>query len=81
MHRTKLDYRKWLLSLYLFTFDQNLSYRRLAEIINVNKNTAYCIIKKFGYLYTYFKIDIIKLMNTDLSDEEILSNILLITIK
>ncbi|MBA8967378.1 hypothetical protein [Clostridium butyricum] len=53
----------------------------MAEIINVNKNTAYCIIKKFGYLYTYFKIDIIKLMNTDLSDEEILSNILLITIK
>lgn len=81
MHRTKLDYRKWLLSLYLFTFDQNLSYRRLAEIINVNKNTAYFIIKKFNYLYAYFKIDIIKLMNTHLSNEEILSNILLITIK
>lgn len=49
--------------------------------IVVNKNTAYKMIKKLNYLYTYFKIDIISLINTNLSNEEILSNILLIKIK
>lgn len=81
MHKTRLDYRKWLVSIYLFIFDENLSYRRLAKTINVNKNTAYSIIKKLNYLYYQFKIDIFKLMNTNLSNEEILSNILLIKAK
>ncbi|MGG7144777.1 hypothetical protein ACQPVP_15140 [Clostridium nigeriense] len=81
MHKSKLDYRKWLVSIYLFIFDENISYRRLSKIINVNKNTAYDILKKLTYLYSNFKIDIIKLTNTTLSDEEILSNILLIKIK
>lgn len=81
MHKSRLDYRKWLISIYLFIFDENISYRRLSKIINVNKNTAYSILKKFTYLYSNFKIDIIKLTNTALSNEEILSNILLIKIK
>ena len=81
MHKSKLDYRKWLVSIYLFIFDENISYRRLSKIINVNKNTAYDILKKLTYLYSNFKIDIIRLTNTTLSDEEILSNILLIKIK
>ena len=81
MHKTRLDYRKWLISIYVFIFDENISYRRLAQIINVNKNTAYSILKKLIYLYSNFKIEIIKLMDTNLSNEEILSNILLIRIK
>lgn len=81
MHKSRIDYRKWLVSIYLFIFDENISYRRLSQIINVNKNTAYSILKKLTYLYNNFKIDIIKLTNTNLSNEEILSNILLIKIK
>lgn len=81
MHKSRLDYRKWLVSIYLFIFDQNMSYRRLSKIINVNKNTAYSILKKLTYLYSNFKINIITLTNTNLSNEEILSNILLIKIK
>ncbi|EGT5235784.1 IS1 family transposase, partial [Clostridioides difficile] len=58
MHKTKLDYRKWLLAINLFIFDENISYRKLSKNIVVNKNTAYKMIKKLNYLYTYFKIDI-----------------------
>lgn len=81
MHKSRLDYRKWLVSIYLFLFDENISYRGLSKIINVNKNTAYNILKKLTYLYSNFKIDIIKLTNTTLPNEEVLSNILLIKIK
>lgn len=81
MHKSRLDSRKWIVSIYLFIFDENIGYRRLSQIINVNKNTSYSIIKKLTYLYSNFKIDIIKLTNIDLCNEEILSNILLIKIK
>lgn len=81
MHKSRIDYRKWLISIYLFLFNENISYRKLSKIINVNKNTAYSIIKKLIYLYSNFKLDIIKLTSTTLSNIEILSNILLIRIK
>ena len=81
MHKSRIDYRKWLISIYLFIFDENISYIKLSKIINVNKNTAHSILKKLIYLYSNFKIDIIKLTNTTLSNEEILSNILLLRIK
>ena len=32
MHKTRLDYRKWLLALYLFLFKENISYRYLSSI-------------------------------------------------
>ncbi|MFQ7438390.1 hypothetical protein [Romboutsia timonensis] len=81
MHKTRLDYRKWLLALYLFLFKENISYRYLSSILNVNKNTAYNMIKKLNYLYINFKIEIMSLITSNSSNEEILSNILLIKIK
>lgn len=81
MHKTRLDYRKWLIAIYLFLFNENISYRSLAKAINVNKNTAYSMINKFNYLYTNFKINIVSLIESNSSDEEILSNVLLIKIK
>lgn len=81
MHKTKIDIRKWLISIYLFLFDENMSYRYLAKVINVNKNTAYNILKKLNFLYINFKIDIMARMNLSKSTIEILSSILLIRIK
>lgn len=79
MQDSKIDLRKWLQALYIFTFTEKISYRKLAIKLNVNKNTAYLIIDKLYFLHTSYKLEIAKIIGLTTSEFEILSRILLIS--
>lgn len=80
MHRTKLDLRKWLVALYEYIVNINLSYRRLSKIINVNKKTAYLILNKIEKFFYEQKMNIVYFMGLDKNFIEILSLILTLSI-
>jgi transposase-like protein len=80
LHDTKVDLRKWLITLYLYLNDQKLSYRNLSKLINVNKNTAYRMIKELHYLFTKKRLQIFKIAGYNRDSIEVLSLMLLINI-
>lgn len=80
MHKTKLDYRLWLISLYIFMFIDYISYRELSRLINVNKNTAYNILNKLNNLFSRNKQQILKQIDFKKTDIENLSRILMYSI-
>lgn len=78
MHNTKIDLRKWLVAIYLYLFNPNLSYRKLADKLSVNKKTAYKIIQKFNSLFIKNKIRILNITSSPKETKLILSLILII---
>ncbi|MGL5557666.1 MAG: transposase [Paraclostridium dentum] len=76
MHKTKLDYRLWLISIYIFMFIDYISYRELSRLIKVNKNTAYNILIKLSNLFSRNKQQIFNQINFKKTDIENLSRIL-----
>jgi transposase-like protein len=81
MHNTKVELRKWLVSLHYYLNDENLSYRKLSLIIDVNKNTAYRIVTNFQLLFSKKRLIILKLAGLKKNNIEIMSLMLLIDIK
>ncbi|MGL5714560.1 MAG: transposase [Paraclostridium sp.] len=77
MHKTKLDYRIWLISLYIFMFTEYISYRELAKLINTNKNTAYKILKKLNNLFLKNKQQVLNQIDFQKTDIENLTRILI----
>lgn len=80
MHNTKIDIRKWIIALYLMLTDTKLSYRKLANYIEVDKKTAYRILKMLNYLYNKKKLEVIRISGLPMETIEILTLILLIRI-
>ncbi|WP_152549651.1 hypothetical protein [Clostridium botulinum] len=78
MHNTKIDLRKWLQAIYIFTFTNKISYRKLSFELEINKNTSYLILNKLYFLHTYYRLEIAKIIGLKTTDIEILSRILLI---
>ncbi len=81
MHDTKLELRKWLITLHLYLNDEKLSYRRLSKLIKVNKNTAYRMINKLQYLFSKNRLTILKISGLNKDAIEIMSLILLIDMR
>ncbi len=77
MHKTKLDYRIWLICLYIFMFTEYISYRELAKLININKNTAYNILKKLNNLFLKNKQQVLNQIDFQKTDIENLTRILI----
>src|SRR3954447_11457101 len=61
MHDTKVELRKWLITLHLYLNDEKLSYRKLSKLIKVNKNTAYRMINALQYLFSKNRLIILKI--------------------
>lgn len=80
MHDTKVELRKWLITLHLFLIDEKLSYRKLSKIIEVNKNTAYRMIKELQYLFSKKRLTVLKIAGLNKDIIEIMSLMLLIEI-
>lgn len=78
MQNTKIDLRKWLLAIYFYLFKPNLSYRKLADKLNVNKNTAFKINQKLNTLFNKNKIKILTITSSKKDTILILSSILII---
>jgi transposase-like protein len=81
MHNTKLDLRKWLVSIECFLSDEKLSYRRLSSIVEVDKKSAYRILKTFNTLFRTHKLEVVRILGIDSNKEEVLTRVLLINIK
>jgi hypothetical protein len=78
MHNTKLDMRKWLISIYSYLSYENLSYRRLSEILQVDKKTAYRILDSISKLFKTNKLDVVVFLGLNRNIEEVLTHVLLI---
>lgn len=78
MHNTKLDMRKWLISLDSYLSYENLSYRRLSEILQVDKKTAYRILLSLSKLFKTHKLDVVVFLGLNRNIEEVLTHVLLI---
>lgn len=77
MHKTKLDYRIWLISIYIFMFTEYISYRELARLTSINKNTAYNILKRLNNLFLRNKQQILNQIDIQKTDIENLTRILI----
>ncbi|WP_375220477.1 transposase [Psychrobacillus sp. PGGUH221] len=78
MHNTKVELRKWLLTLYLYLNNEKLSYRKLTKLINVNKNTAYRMVNGIQLLFSRHRLLILKISGLKKDVIEIMSLMLLI---
>lgn len=81
MHNTKVDLRKWLIALYLYLNDEKLSYRKLSEIIKVNKNTAYRMIRELQQLFSKRRLKILRIAGLNKDSIEVMSLMLLIDMR
>ncbi|WP_445667343.1 transposase [Paenibacillus sp. FSL H8-0034] len=81
MHNTKIDLRKWVTSLDVYLQDNKLSSRKLSVIVNIDKKTAYRILKKFNSLFNSYKLEVAQILGYDTEKAEALSKVLLINTK
>ncbi|WP_408733780.1 transposase [Priestia megaterium] len=81
MHDTKVELRKWLITLHLYLHDEKLSYRKLSKLIKVNKNTAYRMINRIQHLFLKNRLLILKISGLNKDVIEIISLMLLIDIR
>ena len=49
LHASKLPKWKWLVGLYLFSVNKNISVRELAKTIDIHKNSAHLMLQKIRY--------------------------------
>lgn len=80
MHNSKLDSRKWLSALLIFTMNDYISYRSLSLKLGINKNTGFLILNKFYFIHQYYKLEIAKIIGINADKIEIFSRILLISL-
>ena len=66
LHASKLPKWKWLVGLYLFSVNKNISVRELAKTIDIHKNSAHLMLQKIRYCLTQ---EDIKLIGETLIDE------------
>ncbi len=81
MHNTKVELRKWLITLHLYLNNEKLSYRRLSKIIKVNKNTAYRMIKELQYPFLKKRLTVLKIAGLNKEAIEVMSLMLLIDLE
>ncbi len=81
MHNTKVDLRKWLIALYFYLNDEKLSYRKLGGIIQVNKNTAYRMLSELHDLFSYRRLEVLKIAGLNKEPIEVMSLMLLIDLR
>ncbi|MGP1910666.1 transposase [Metabacillus sp. JX24] len=81
MHNTKVELRKWLVTMHLYLNDEKLSYRKLSKLIKVNKNTAYRMINKLQDLFAKNRLTILKISGLNKDVIEIMSLVLLIDMR
>uniref|UniRef100_UPI00403FC1D9 transposase n=1 Tax=Bacillus sp. FSL R5-0560 TaxID=2954588 RepID=UPI00403FC1D9 len=81
MHKSKIDLRKWLIALHLYLNDNKLTYRKLGSIIKVNKNTAHRMLEKIGFLFSRYRLAILKISGMSKDAIEVMSKMLILDIK
>ena len=59
LHASKLPKWKWLVGLYLFSVNKNISVRELAKTIGINKNSAHLMLQKIRYCLSQEDIQLI----------------------
>ncbi|MCM3718516.1 transposase [Fictibacillus phosphorivorans] len=61
MHDTKVELRKWLITIYFYLHDEQLSYRKLSKVLKVNKNTAFRMITSLQNLFSKERLTILEI--------------------
>lgn len=81
MHGTRVDMRKWVEALDMYLSRDKISYRELASLIKVNKNTAYRILNQIQILFNTYKLEVVRILGFNSPYYELLTKVLLIDIK